>query len=419
MLTGNPLKTQLSTNHELALLANKHFYQQQSFINYSHNNADTLKAQFELLEKGSLFLVVDIDGIILYANEKYCESSNYKLEELVGHSQNITIYPDFTERSSAIWHTIMSGQMWQGEVMNKTKDGKPFWVYATIYPLVEKYGKPTKFLSSSRDITKEKTIEEKYNRLKLVANADLFESVNYAKQVHRKFLTPDKDMAEIFPESFLIYKAQNIVSGDFYMCQKEKNQSSFILGDSTGHGVSASYISIMILNILKRILRSENQSTCKLLEELHEEICVIRNSNQTESFIESADMAFCKVDREEMKLEYNLAKLRGVLIREGEVIELKRDKFSIGELHTKEITLSSNIVDIRKNDIVYLYTDGFIDQFGGMCNKKFGNKQLLEKIKDSYHLSMKEQKSYLLKVLNDWQGNYEQTDDISLIGIQI
>lgn len=397
----------------------KYKLQSENFDPLTKLEKSEYRSQFDLLEKSSLLLIADINGKIIYVNDKFCEISKYTYDELIGNSQSIVSHTDSSEKLKKVWQTILSGQIWQGELLNKAKDGSLYWVEATVFPILDKFGKPKKYLSSSREISQEKKMKLQIQDMQNRGTTHLFESVNYAKHVHGTFLTPEKVLRDTFQESFLIYQAQNIVSGDFHMIQKKGNISTFILGDSTGHGVSASYISIMILNILNRILRSPNYTTRAVLQELHDEITLIRNSNPTETFIESADMAFCKIDYKSMSIEYNLAKLRGVLIRNGEIIDLKRDKYSIGEQWTKELDLSDNVFHLKYGDLIYLYTDGFIDQFGGPQNKKFGTKRLIESLKECVSLNMEEQKFYLTRILKEWQGNLEQTDDISLIGVRI
>lgn len=377
-------------------------------------------SQNEILNKSSLLSVSDLKGNITYVNDRFCEVSKYSMEELIGKPHSIIRHPDTSsEVFKDLWRTIGSGKVWQGEIKNRAKDGSAYWVNATISPVMGADGKPIKYISMRHDITKQKLMAEELDSMKGKVDTELFDSVNYAKYVHGTFLTPERVMHEVFPESFMIYRAQKIVSGDFHMMQHNENKSAFILGDSTGHGVSASYISIMILNILNRFLRLPSFTPSTILEDLHREICLIRNSNVTETFIESADMAFCLIDHEKLTMEYSLAKLRGVIVRDGKVIELERDKFSIGEQSNNEIKLNKYMVQIRKGDVIYLYTDGMIDQFGGLKNKKFGNKRLLSLFSECADLPMSKQEKFINSAFYRWQGSNEQTDDMSLVGVKV
>ncbi|MBC7863277.1 MAG: SpoIIE family protein phosphatase [Bacteroidia bacterium] len=226
-------------------------------------------------------------------------------------------------------------------------------------------------------------------------------------------------LSSISPESFLVYKAQKIVSGDFYMFEKRDQQSVIIMGDSTGHGVSASYISLMILNILNRVLKFSFYCPATVLEMLHLEILSTTSLNNANPIIECADMGMCFIDHEKMTMEYALARGKGIILRDGKVIQLEREKCSVGAQECNEIKLKRNVINLLKGDQLYLYSDGITDQFGGPFGKKIGNKKLLEILKSNSSFSMETQKNFILKELASWQGNYEQTDDISLIGLKI
>ncbi|MBL7884612.1 MAG: SpoIIE family protein phosphatase [Bacteroidia bacterium] len=383
-------------------------------------NITVANSNFEVLEKNSLLSVSDLKGNIIYVNEKFCKVSKYTSEELIGMPHNIIHHPDTSSSVfKEMWQTISRGNIWQGEIKNRTKDGSFYWVYATVFPVIGNNGKPIKYITMRQDITAQKLAVEQLNFVTKNNYKHLYENVNYAKKVHSLFLTPETTLQELFPESFLIYKAQSIISGDFYMVRNKEDKTILVLGDSTGHGVSASYISVMVLNILNRFLRLSSYCPAKILEDLHHEILLSTNSDEASPTIESADMGFCIIDHKNMILEYSLAKMRGVVIRNGETIELKRDKYSIGEHSCREINLVSTKLQLQKGDTLYLYTDGIIDQFGGEKDKKLTNKRLLNELKINSNSLMSKQKQDLINVLTTWQGDHEQTDDITIMGVKI
>lgn len=377
-------------------------------------------SQTEILNLSSLLSISDLRGNIIYVNDKFCEVSQYTREELMDQPHSIVRHPD-TPASvfKEMWQTIGKGETWQGEIKNKAKDGTHYWVYATISPVMGENGKPIKYISMRHDISKQKSLTEELTKAKNSGDIELHENVTYAKSVHNTFLTSTKTIKEIFPESLLIYKAQNIISGDFYMLQRKKDQVTIIMGDSTGHGVSASYMSIMILNILSRILKSSSICPGKTLVKLHQEILSATCSNKGNPIIESADMAICLIDQNKLVMEYALAKLRGIIIRNGEAIDLEREKCTIGEQSCEQIVIKRHFIDLRKGDVIYLYTDGIIDQYGGLKDKKFGSKQLLKFLKENSMFPMEQQKQNLNEILKEWQGANKQTDDMSLMGIRI
>jgi len=248
---------------------------------------------------------------------------------------------------------------------------------------------------------------------------ELYECVKYAKYVHDSFLTPEDEIKEIFPESFLIYNAQKIISGDFYRVGKKRGKSFIVLGDSTGHGISASYMSIMVLNILSRIAEQYCCNLSRMLTVMHEEILSATKQNKKSRIIESADTMLCTFDYENMKLNYASAKIRAVIVRSGKIIELKKDSCSIGEFSSLEFSIQNHQQDLQKGDCLYLFSDGMTDQFGGIQDKKFGYKRLLEALQKNSALPFAIQKRNIERELNEWRGNNEQTDDMTLLGVKI
>ncbi len=379
-----------------------------------------LLSHMQIFDALSLLTIFDLNGNILYANDKFCKVSKYSQIELKGKPLSITRHPD-TPLSflKELWKTIGSGKVWHGEIKNKAKDGSDYWVLTTIVPVLEKDGKPIKYISMRVDITKQKLAEEKLSYAKEKVEVELQESINYAKHVHNSFLTSEEDLDLAFPESFLIYKAQNIISGDFYRVEKFREMSFIVVGDSTGHGVSASYISIMVLNVLSHLIKTDVSTPLGILYGIHEEIKDIRFQNRKNLIQETADMIVCCIDHKNMKMNYASAKMKGVIIRKNQIIELYRDRCSIGESSEKSFALSSCEIDLEKGDCLYLFTDGMTDQIGGEHDKTFKYKKLRQVLFTNHLLPMQHQKKNLTYTINSWKGENEQTDDMTLLGIRI
>lgn len=374
----------------------------------------------QIFDSSSLLSITDLKGNIIFVNDRFCKISKYTPDELIGKPLSIIRHPETPSfLFKEMWHHMKHGETWQGEIKNKAKDGSPFWVFSTIVPVIGLNGKPTKFISMRIDITHQKKIENELNEVKKNIDFELFEHVNYAKQVHGAFLTNENEIKNIFPNSFLIYKAQKIISGDFYGLYKQNNKSIIVLGDSTGHGISASYISILALNILKRVLENDFKHPAEILQIMHTEMYNVTHVNEKKGIIETADIILCSIDHNNNWLNYSSAKMRGIIIRDKEIIELEKDKYSIGEFSNKLIRLSRHIIQLESKDCIYLFSDGVVDQFGGDNNKKFNYKNLKEVLVKNCDRPMTSQKAIISDVLEAWQGNNEQTDDMTLLGIQI
>lgn len=379
-----------------------------------------LISHMQMFDASSLLSVSDLKGNIIYANDKFCKVSKYSREEILGKPHNIIRHPDTPPSVfKELWHTIGNGKVWHGELKNRAKDGSAYWVLATIAPILGKDNKPVKYISMRVEISKQKLAEAALIGAREMIDVELHENVNYAKHVHKSFLTNEEDLEMVFPESFLIYKARKIISGDFYRVLKKNNHSIIILGDSTGHGVSASYISVVILNIITRLLHEGLETPLEILSDTHKEIIHIRLQNQKHPIYETADTLICSINNDTMEMKYASAKMKGVIIRKNEIIELKRDRCSVGELYEKEFALTPYHLSIEKGDCMYLFSDGMTDQIGGEKGKTFKYKHLIELLFKNRSFPMDQQKRIIYRTFREWQGENEQTDDMTLLGIRI
>lgn len=373
----------------------------------------------EILNRSALVSVSDLKGNIIDANELFCSTSKYSLEEIIFKPHSIIRHPD-TPNSlfKEMWSTIGKGLVWQGELKNRAKDGSTYWVMATVAPVMGSNGKPEKYISVRYNITSQKQTELELSLVKQKVDTDLFHNVTYAKQIHKSFLCNNEGL-NLRPDSFLIYRAQKIISGDFYKIERKDNKLMIAIGDSTGHGVSASYISILALNILTRALQFCHEDPVKIMTTINKELNRITHLNKEKPLIETSDMIICCIDNEKMQLNYASANMRALIIRNKETILLEKDKCSIGERHEDEFKITNQTFEIQKGDRLYILSDGLHDQIGGLKNKCFGFKNVTSLLKKSSYCSMNEQKIIIEEALNSWQGTNEQTDDITLFGIQI
>ena len=175
----------------------------------------------------------------------------------------------------------------------------------------------------------------------------------------------------------------------------------------------------MVLNILTRIVKPGHGSPSKILHTIHKEINQITHLNKKNPFIESADTIVCSIDQDSLQMNYASAKMRGIVISNGEIKELEKDRCSIGELSEIEFCLTDHNIQLREGDCIYLFSDGIIDQFGGQKDKKFSYSQLLNILKENHSEPMAQQKKNIGDVLSSWQGNNEQTDDMTILGLRV
>lgn len=378
-----------------------------------------LASHTEILNQSALVSISDLKGNIIHANELFCKVSKYSMDEILYKPHNIIRHPDTPSHVfKEMWNTIGGGNVWKGEIQNKAKDGSDYWVIATIAPVLGPNGKPIKYISIRYDITKQKEAEEELILAKKKIDLELLENIEYAKHIHSSFLS-NNESVNLDDDSFLIYKAQKIISGDFYKIERKENKLMVVIGDSTGHGISASYISIIAMHILSRVAKYCCENPGKLLKMINQELYRITRFNKEKQLTESADMIACCINKDSMQMSYASARMRAFIIRNDQLILLEKDKCSIGATSTEDFSITNRIVPIQKGDCIYIASDGLSDQIGGDRNKCIGSKCIREIIQKLSGLPMSEQKTIIENELMKWQGDNEQTDDVTVFGVRI
>lgn len=225
---------------------------------------------------------------------------------------------------------------------------------------------------------------------------------------------------------FILYRPKDIVSGDFYYAQAHKGSNAnevFYLAtaDCTGHGVPGAFMSMLGVSALNEAIIEKN------ITQPHEILADMRNSiisslnpeDSEEEAKDGMDCVLCAYDFEQMKLNFAAANNPLWLIRNGELKEFKPDKIPVGKYGDELQPFTLQTIDLKKGDIVYTFTDGYADQFGGPKGKKFKYKHLQEKLLENHTLSLEEQKKNLGTIFENWKGDLEQVDDVLVIALKI
>ena len=254
-------------------------------------------------------------------------------------------------------------------------------------------------------------IEEKTN--------DILDSIKYAERIQTAILPPEDEMNQIFDgENFVLFKPKDIVSGDFYWAERFGQQAIFSAVDCTGHGVPGAFVSIVGFNALNRTV---NEFDLRMPGEILDKLTdlVVETFSKSESQIKDGmDIALCTIDYEINKLYYAGANNPLIMIRDGEMTEIKANKQPIGEFENR-VPFTTHEIDIKKGDVFYVYSDGYADQFGGPKGKKFKGKTLKELLLKIHEVPMKEQMVMMNESFEEWKGSFEQLDDVCLIGVRI
>jgi serine phosphatase RsbU (regulator of sigma subunit) len=253
-------------------------------------------------------------------------------------------------------------------------------------------------------------------------NKNITDSIQYAKRLQEAVFPEANKLNEYFIESFVLFRPKDIVSGDFYWFEEIDNKTIIVVGDCTGHGVPGAFMSILGHNLLNQIILEDKiTSPGKILNLLDKRVSNSLNKRESkEEYNDGMDIVICVVDKINNKIEYAGAN-RPLVIRRGEeLIELKPNKHAIGGIQDSTCKFfSQQEISIQTNDILYMFSDGYYDQFGGPRGKKFKYKQLTSAILSMASASLEEQKNLLSDTLETWRGNLEQVDDVCVIGVKI
>ncbi|MFI5149453.1 MAG: two-component regulator propeller domain-containing protein [Bacteroidia bacterium] len=269
---------------------------------------------------------------------------------------------------------------------------------------------------------KERTVELKgaNDQLSLAFN-DIKDSINYARRIQQAILPLENEIKKELPEHFIYFRPRDVVSGDFYWFNK-KNDTLFIAAcDCTGHGVPGAFMSIIGNSLLNEIAHETSVSEpAFILNMLREKIIfALKQHTGEQESKDGMDMVLCSIDRKRNKLVFAGANNPLYLIQNGELKEFKGNKQPIGVYGDVLKPFTSTEIDIARGDLIYLFSDGYPDQFGGPKGKKFLYTRFKELLVSVSKKDMEQQHTELDQIFHSWKGSLEQVDDVLVIGIRI
>ncbi len=251
-------------------------------------------------------------------------------------------------------------------------------------------------------------------------NRDIKSSIEYASRIQHAMLPPEELIGQYFAEYFILYKPRDIVSGDFYYFNLRDGKVVFAAVDSTGHGVPGAFMSMLGLTLINDVVNDIADFKASLiLSELRTRVKrSLRQKGYEGETRDGMDISLCVFDPETLRLNYAGAYNPLLIVRNNELITYNADKMPIG-VFPKEDPFSDNFIDVVKNDMVYVFSDGYHDQLGGERNTKFLLKNFKTLLVDIAVQPAEVQKQILTNKIDSWKGNYPQTDDMLVIGIRI
>lgn len=286
-----------------------------------------------------------------------------------------------------------------------------FIVYSIIKLRTRKLQKQKELLKHKVEVAT-RELQEKHNEIQ--------DSINYAQRIQQAILPEEEEIKRFLPEHFIVYQPKDVIAGDFYWVRalEDENQILFAAADCTGHGVPGAMVSVVCHNALNQSL---NEFGCKKPNEILDQtrrLVIEAFKSKAFEVNDGMDIALCLYNKQKNTLEFSGANNSLYILRNSEIIEVKPDKQPIGK-YANPIPFTLKEINLFKGDMIYLFSDGYADQFGGEKGKKLKYKNFKSLLVGIGNESANQQKEALEKYFEYWKGDFEQIDDVCIIGIKI
>jgi len=268
--------------------------------------------------------------------------------------------------------------------------------------------------------TLEEKVIERTKKIEL-QNREIRASIQYASRIQTALLPPEKEIKRSLPDHFILSKPCEIVSGDYYWVTRKEEKIVIAVADCTGHGVPGAFMSILGLAFLNEIVNKTlilraneilNQLSGLLVKSLHQ-------TGTNDKTKDGMEVALCILDYTRNKLQYSGAFRPLYLIREDQLHEYKGDSMPVGIYELDEQSFTNTEIQFREDDLIYIFSDGYVDQLGGEERKTFRAERFRRLLLDIHKLPMEDQKAALNKKIEEWKGKVDQIDDILIVGIRL
>jgi serine phosphatase RsbU (regulator of sigma subunit) len=278
-----------------------------------------------------------------------------------------------------------------------------------------------KVIERTEEVVRQKEEIEKQRQKLEELYKDVTDSIRYAKRLQESILPPDFMVRDMFPESFVLYKPKDIVSGDFYWFHKRQKKVLFAAVDCTGHGVPGAFMSLVGSNAINQAIKEHGLVQPSLILDDINKISseALNKGAERNSVRDGMDIALCALDLDSRELEFAGANNPLYLIRGGELTQIKPDAFAIGGFTPGTKQYTNHKIKLQKGDCLYIFSDGYADQFGGVRGKKFMYRQFRNNLLAISSRPMDEQRKFLDEAIESWRGRYEQVDDMLVIGVRV
>lgn len=362
-------------------------------------------------------VIAEADGTLIWANDSFTKMSGYTLEEYCAVFGDNYFDNTGNDEIKNMREKAISGDVIRYEFSYVTKAGDTKWTLCKVNPVSDENHTVINFILIYTDITEQKKVEGVLRQ----KNKDITDSIVYAKQIQEAILPDKVNLFKHFPESFIFLQPRDIVSGDFYWFSKIGRVFVVVAADCTGHGVPGAMMSMMGNEYLHQIVN--NRYVTGPDQALHQLDSMIKRGlhqhGDNRESKDGMDLIMAAIHLDNLFCQCAGAQNPLLLVRNGELITYEGTKESLGGYSKEEKNFFAHEFDLISGDVLYLFSDGFMDQFGGPRGKKYYRRRFNDFLLSISHESMIKQRMELEREFEEWKGDLKQVDDVLVMGLRI
>jgi PAS domain S-box-containing protein len=410
------LKVTQDNLERLVELRTRQLSQQKDEIEQKNKQLEMLSIVAE--QTDNAIMIMNHVGDVLWINKSFTRLYGYTYNEFISiRGSNIRQTSFSGDIRKLLEDCILHKKVVYYEAPNVTIEGRTIWTQTSLTPILDEEKRITYLATIDTDITRRKEYEIKI----LKQSKAITQSIQYAFQIQQALLPQNIQFEKAFKDHFILYRPKAIVSGDFYWLREYDHKTVLALADCTGHGVPGAFMSLLGITYLNEIVNSlDNLNAADILNLLRNKVINALNpEGKCRKSDDGMDITLCIFDKETRTLEFSSA-FHSILMCNAEGASLyKGNRMPIGQHPRKEVPFDLQAIRYSEGDIVYLYSDGFKDQLGGKEGVKFMSHNFKNLLMALHKEPFVKQHEILSETMEAWKGRYEQTDDITMIGISL
>lgn len=383
---------------------------------------NTLTEQI-IQQLGSIVVILDEQGNAEYVSPSAQAMLGFSPDQLMGQGWLNYTRTDENERINVIRDLIRIRKGIQHNVtyerLLRTASGGQKWILWNTVASDE-----GKLIGIGYDITRRKQREELLTRRThdlQERNQEVESSLRYAERIQRAILPEAQSLKRFFSDAFVLYRPKDIVSGDFWWFHETETSLYVAAIDCTGHGVPGALMSVLAHSVFRDVFFNRQlENPGRILEEIDHELFLALNREHPDSpYPDGMDVALCRFDKQLRRVEFAGAYRPMVITRKGQQLEYPASRYPIGFFSNVQKQFTTWSCDLQPGDCIFLFTDGYADQFGGEKEKKLNKRRFRELLTTIEEMEGEEQHAFLEYALVNWMQDYAQTDDITVIGLRV